>query len=696
MNPSTTAVRVGSIEATDNSPQEKYARWRDEVILSEKEFDTFWTRGRKTVRRFLDERENDDEGARKFNIFTSNVGIMESGLYSKVPKVTVKRRFNQSNDDVGRIAANMLQNCIMQDMEDDECDFDTVMTQCVQDRLVPGLGVAWLRVETDTEENTLEEVIDPMTGEVIQEAASYEKVTRQEVRIEHVNWEDFRVSPCRTWAERRWVGRVVYMDRDSLVKRFGKEKGDKIPLDHAVQKGEDNSPQNLLVKQAAIYELWSRPTRTVVWLSKGYPELLDEVEDPLKLDGFDPCPKPLFALMANSNLIPTNDFVIIQDQYNELDALNNRISMLVEACKAVGAYDAAATGLSKMLTEGTENELVPVDNWAMFAEKGGIEKAISWLPIDVVVSAIDKLSERAEIVKQQIYELTGISDIVRGNTKASETLGAQQLKSQFASVRIQKLQGTVAKFAQAILRLKGELIAKHFVPEQIIKMSNMEFHLEGQNAPLIHQAIQLIKGDSTEFGWRVNVQADSLAEPDYAIRKQEGVEFTTSVATFLQSAATTMKAIPESAPVIFEALKYSVSGFKGSQELEGVIDQTLTKIMQKIENPPPPPPDPAIEKAKLEMQLKQQEAQLNERAMQQEMQIEQQRAEMEMQLKQMELRFKQLEHEMNMAFKQQTNQQQMAQNEEKFNTQVAQDSARAMMQLNKDAREDKKNASDDD
>lgn len=694
-NPSS-ATRLGSVEATNSNPQEKYARWRDEVVLAEKEFEEFWNRGRKTVRRFIDDRGAEDSDARKFNIFTSNVGILESGLYSKVPKVTVKRRFNQSNDDVGRIAAYMLQNCIMQNMEDDDCDFDTVMTQCVQDRLVPGIGVAWLRVETDTEERTLEEVTDPMTGEVIQPAATYETVTRQEVCIEHVNWEDFRVSPCRTWEERRWVGRVVYMDRDALVERFGKEKGDKIPLDHDIRRDTDNNPQNLLVKQAAIYEIWSRATRTVVWLSKGYPELLDEVEDPLKLDGFDPCPKPLFALMANSNLIPINDYAIIQDQYCELDTLNNRISLLISACKAVGAYDAAATGLKKMLEDGIENQLVPVDNWAMFAEKGGIERSVSWLPLDVIVAAIDKLREAREDVKQQIYELTGISDIVRGNTKASETLGAQQLKSQFASVRIQRQQKTVEKFAQAILRLKGELIAKHFTPEQIIKMSNMEFHLEGQNAPLIHQAVQLIKGDSTEFGWRVNVQSDSLAEPDYAIRKQEGVEFTNAVATFLQSAATTMKAIPESAPVVFEALKYSVSGFKGSQELEGIIDQTLGQIMQKIQNPPPPPPDPAIEKVKMEMQIAQQEAQLNERAKQQEMVIEQQKAEMEMRLREMELRFKQMEHEMNMAFKQQSSQQQLAQDREKFDAQVAQDSARAMMQLNQDTREDAKEDDNDD
>ena len=43
-----------------------------------------------------------------------------------------------------------------------------------------------------------------------------------------------------------------------------------------------------------------------------------------------------------------------------------------------------------------------------------------------------------------------------------------------------------------------------------------------------------------------------------------------AVATLLQSAATTMKAMPDSAPILFESLKFAIAGFKGAQELEGV------------------------------------------------------------------------------------------------------------------------------
>jgi len=688
-----TAERIKSISRTEETPASRYDRWKAEITMAEKELDKFHRQGRNTDRRFRDERDAADQADRKFNIFSANVGIMESVLYSNIPKVTVTRRFGQAMDDPARVAALMLQNTIMQDIDEPECDFGQVMRESVQDRLVPGLGCAWLRLETETEEKTLDEITDPLTGEVTQEAASYEVVARQEIEIEHIYWEDLLWSPCRTWRERRWVARRAYMDQDALVKRFGEQKGKEIPLDYNPRIGSDhsNDPKNDVLQKAIIYEIWDRQTRKVLWLSKAYPGLLDEVDDPLQLEDFEPCPKPLFALMTTSNCVPTNDFVMTQDQYNELDLVNNRISLLVQACKVVGVYDAHATGVQRMLQQGSENTMVPVDNWAMFAEKGGVKGAVDWLPLEAVIAALERLRQARDDIKGQIYELTGISDIVRGNTKASETLGAQQLKAKFANVRIQKLQDEVSRFAQDILRIKGEIICRHFVPEQILELSNFKYYLDSQNAPLVHEAVALLKGDHERFEWRVNVQADSLAMEDTEQAKKDKVEFTNAVATFLQSAATTMKAFPDTAPVLFNTLKYVISGFKGAQELEGVIDQNLDTIMQKIQNPPPPPPDPAVQKAQAEMQMEQQRFQLESQAKQQDMQIAREKAAMDMQVKQQELAFKQQEHQMSLQHDAMKNQQQLAQQREKFDAQVAADSAKAMLEMTKTTKEEADN-----
>ncbi len=635
----TVASKIKSVEETDKTPDSRYRRWKDEITMAEKEFANFQTRGRNTVRRYKDERDSVDGSERKFNIFTTNVEIMKSSLYAKLPKVTVARRFGQANDDPARVASMMLQNAIMQDIDEPECNFGQVMRDAIEDRLVPGMGCAWLRLETDTEEKTLEAQIDPVTGEELQPEATYEEVSRQEVMIDHVFWEDFLYSPCRTWRERRWIARRVYMDQDALVKRFGEDPGKQIPMDYN-PRGKDtnsNQPQNDVLQKAMIYEIWDRQERRVLWLSKAWPKLLDEVDDPLKLEDFDPCPKPLFALTTTSNCIAVNDFVICQDQYNELDLVNNRISLLVQACKVVGVYDASASGVQRMLQQGSENSLIPVDNWAIFAEKGGVKGSVDWLPLGEVIAALERLRQARDDIKGQIYELTGISDIVRGNTKASETLGAQNLKAQFASVRIQKMQDEVARFAEEILRLKGEIICRHFVPQQILKLANMEFYQDAQDPQVIQSAVELLKGDHEAFEWRVNVQADSLAMTDYAQQKQEKIEFMNAVATLLQSAATTMKAVPESAPILFESLKFSIAGFKGAQELEGVIDRTLSDIMKSIQEQKQAAqnqPNPEQQKMQMQMQMEQQKMQMEQQKMQMEMEMAQRQAAFDMDMEQ--------------------------------------------------------------
>ena len=173
-----TSSRIKSLDETGSTGAKKYERWKEEVVMAEKEFDNFRRQGRDTVRRFKDERDAVSATERNFNIFTANVLILQSSLYAKIPKVTVSRRFGQMNDDPARVASLILQNAIMQDIDEPECDFDQVMRDAVEDRLVPGMGTAWLRLEIDTEEKELEEQWDPITGELLQEAATYEEISR--------------------------------------------------------------------------------------------------------------------------------------------------------------------------------------------------------------------------------------------------------------------------------------------------------------------------------------------------------------------------------------------------------------------------------------------------------------------------------------------------------------------------------------
>jgi hypothetical protein len=623
----------------DDNPSSEREKWVAEIDAAEKALKKFHERGNYTTKRFIDERDTLTSSSKWFNLFYANTNILESALYSQLPNPIVSRRFKDYDDELGRVASMILQRSITQDLDDPRDQYDSTLRQCVQDRLVPGLSQAWLRLETDTEEWSPE----PQPGMDLPdvETEPMQRIVDQRVCVDYVYWADFLWSPCRVWSERRWTGRRVYMDRAALVKRFGEQKGNAVSLDFEPKMsgklGSLATPQDTTIRKACVYEIWHRETRQVIWIAKGYPDILDKKDDPLGLVGFEPCPTPMLANTSTSNTVPRPDYYMLQDQYSELDTVNHRISMLVQACKVVGVYDKGQPAIARMLKEGFDNDLIPADNWAMFAEKGGVKGQIDWLPLEVVVAALNQLNLAREAIKAQIYELTGISDIVRGASKASETLGAQEIKAKFASVRIKKLQDEVARFAAEILRIKAEIQVKHFSPEILKRNSNIE---STPDAPLADQAIELLQSEDG-FEWRVTVTADSIAQADYDMEKRDRIEFLTAVSSYLEKAGTLFQAVPQSATMLVAMLKWGVAGFRNASEIEGIIDEALDGLEKQ---PPQDKPDPEQMKMQAEQQRMQAEQQVEMQRVQAEQQMEQQRFAMEQQRAQMDM-----QHEQQMA-----------------------------------------------
>jgi hypothetical protein len=660
-------------------------RWESEINAAKKEKEEFIKRAKLTTKRYQDERDASTSMQKRFNVFWANTNIMKSALYSQIPKASVSRRYTDYRDDVARVAALVLERTLQQDLNDPNDCFDGVMRQAVFDRLVPGLACAWLRLETDTED-----IPESEGGQISDDSSANvpgpkgkddgfpvppaQRITQQRVAIDYVHWDDFFWSPCRTWAERRWVARGVCMDYDRFKARFGEDKAKLTSFSTNPTKIDEDNQVKLeqnIIEQAYVYEIWDRQTRKCIWFSPSCSEILDEKDDYLKLTSFEPCPMPMFANVVNDRLMPRPDFYMVQDQYYELDQLNQRISKINEAIKVIGVFDKGNyNNLNNMLAQ-VENTLIPVDNWAVFAEKGGLEGVISWLPLADVIAAQERLMRAREEVKAQIYELTGISDIVRGASKASETLGAQEIKAQFASVRIKDLQDEVARFATDILRIKGEIQVKHFTPELLIEKSGIIYT---DNDEFVPQAIALLKSEAG-FNWRVKIEPGSMAQADYALEKKDAIEFMSAASSFIGQAMPMASQIPEIKPVILGLFKWGIARFHNAADIEGMIDRQLTLLEGKP--PAPPPPDPKVQTEQLKQQTMQQQAQIdmqkaqadiaNEQKRmeldaaqkQQEMTFAERMAQMEMQMKEAELLYKKLEMEMKMNFSQQEFEQQM-------------------------------------
>ena len=571
----------------ENTPNGLAAKWQTEIQASQQELLKFHQDANRITQRFLDKRDAYAKDESKVNLFWSTTQVLLSMLYARPPKADVARSFQDYDDDVARVAGTMLQRLLNRAFDDSTSNWDSAVRQGIEDWLVVGEGQIWLRYEVQTEPYEVPAVMDEF-GQELSPAEQAERITDEDAPADYIYWEDFFYSPCRTWTEVRWVARRVFMTKDQMVARFGEAIASQVPLGNYSKKDQvnDQSPQNDPWTKAEVFEIWCKEKRKVYWYAKACDVILDVKDDPLQLDGFFPCPKPLAANVTSSNFMPRADYIFAQDQFNELDEINTRITWLTRAAKVVGVYDKAAEGIQRVFNQGSENQLIPVDNWAMFAERGGIKGQVDWIPIDQVVNAIDHLRQYRQDKVQQIYEVLGISDIMRGSSKASETAAAQQIKAQFGSTRIQLKQFYIADWITQALRIKAEIICKHFQPETIIRKSNIE---RTPDAAIAMQGIQLLK-DEEMAEYRINIEADSMAALDWAAERDAAVQFMQGLGAFISQVAPMAQSVPGAAPVLMSLLQWSVSKFRVSTEIESVLDQAISALKQQ--GPPPPKPNP--------------------------------------------------------------------------------------------------------
>lgn len=576
-------------------------KWLQVISQYDNEFKKWEGRSEKIVKRYRDDNRTQatNETAR-FNILWSNVQTLIPAVYAKLPKAVAQRRFGD-NDPVGRVAGQLIERALDYEIEHYP-DFRGTMKYAVEDRFLGGRGTAWVRYEphvraVDTPEDGVQ-VTEDADAEEPQEEIEYECAP-----VDYVYWKDFGHNVARTWEEVTQVWRWVYMTREALCERFGDDVGKKIPLDAGSETLKSYGQQTKEKTRAKVCELWDKESGKVFWFTKNSREIIDERDDPLQLECFFPCGQPLYATMTSDTLIPVPDFVLYQDQAVELDILSDRIDGMVKALKVRGVYDASQPALQRLLTEGDNNTLIPVDKWMAFGEKGGLKGSIDLLPIEELANALLNCYRARQEIKAQIYEITGISDIIRGATQASETATAQQIKGQYAGLRLRSMQEEVALFASELIRLKAQVMCGKFQPQTILAYAAAE-QMTPPDQQMIPQAMELLKNNLLR-NFRVEVDADSLVQIDEAQNKKDRVEFLQAFGAFMKEALPAGQAAPELVPMLVELMKFGIGAFKQAKPIEGVLDVALEGMKQKQAQPQPQRPDPEMLKLQAEAQLEQ-------------------------------------------------------------------------------------------
>jgi len=649
-------------------------KWLAEVETSLK-WSADWTaRSKRIITRYKDERPAPPDQVidRKFAILWSNIQTLGPAVYARTPNAVVLRRY-KDEDPVGREASEVLERAINYSL--DVYDFDGHMKLCRDDYLLLARGQAWIRYKphfktVEVEVQPLSEPEDGVSisyedesGTAFEDAeerdgkfyAKEQRVEYEEVVCDHVAWDDFGHNQARTWDEVKIVWRRAPMSRAALKERF-KEKGAQVTLNYTPQGdmgGEGKANERGEPSAALIYEIWDKVTRKVYWVCKGYADVLDVLDDPLNLKDFFPCPRPLLGTCAQDSVLPIPDYAYYQDQAEELNDLTGKIGRLTDALRLVGFYAGDHQVELANAFKSSDNGLIPVAGWQELKEGGGARGIIEWIPIEQVVSTLQATVEARRQILEDIYQITGISDIVRGASDPNETATAQGIKAQWGSLRVRDRQKELARFARDIIRIKGEIISEKFSPETLKIMTGVQLMMadekqaammqaqqaqaQGQpvppeveqqlSAPTWEDVVGLLKNDAMRT-FRIDIEADSTVEPDQQADQAARVEFVQMVGTLLEQALPIVTAAPPTGILVAELIKFVVRAFPVGRELEDTIDSVVDKIgampppQPEAQPPGPPPPDPAEQQAKMiTAQARQMDAQVGAQQVQQDAQF---------------------------------------------------------------------------
>lgn len=406
-----------------------------------------------------------------FAILYSNTETLMPALYSNIPRPVVQRRF-KDDDPLGRHAAQAGQRMLefLLDTNLDEYEtFDDAMKAATLDALLPGRGVTAVKYDAD------------LVGDVKQSEL---------VCPDSMAWDRVFFGFARKWSKVPWVAYEFHIDKDEAERLLGKEPASKMvftkgeELDDEDGKRESSQDEQNLGerKTALVYQIWDKAGgRKVRYVSPhytdGYCKVLD---DPLELTGFFNCPRPLKFVEKTNDLTPTALYTLYENQATELNRLTGRIQKIIAAIKARGIYAGDLSDDLQKVFEEDDNALVPAGNPSALSYEKGLANSIWFIPLDVLIQTLQQLYVAREACKQVIYEITGISDILRGASKASETLGAQEIKQQWGTLRIQPKQAEVQRYARDLLRMMLEVAATKFNEKTWAQMTGLPFLLDAQ------------------------------------------------------------------------------------------------------------------------------------------------------------------------------------------------------------------------
>ncbi|WP_245478399.1 MULTISPECIES: hypothetical protein [unclassified Mesorhizobium] len=585
-----------------------------------------------------------------FNILFANVETIVPAIINSPPAPDIRRRF-ADEDPAAKDVAELIERAIRKQVDDSKLQVE--LEGEAQDGFLAGRGIIRLRFKSDivkdeTTNAELAKASDERDGGKSEEAttddygaaapgaAPGERLANECIEFEAVSWRDYRHGPAKRWKDRPWDAFrfVVQREDEGAVFDAGLIS---IQTDDQEKKARGEGDSDL-----CGWEIWDKSSRKVIFIDDNG-VVLKKVDDPLGLSDFFPIPAPVQPIELTGRLMPVNPFSIYSRLADELDLTTKRIGVITRHMKVKGWYSGDAGDIANMLA-ADDTEFVPIGNADIWAANGGLSGAVAFWPVEKFILVLRELYSAREQTKQAIYEITGISDIVRGASQASETATAQNIKTQWGSLRIQKMQRMMERCARDIFVMMAEIIPAKFSHETLQQMTGVQIiptqqdltpvqpppapppgaQVPPEQQQQLQQAMQaaqqaeqqrqakLAKLESIQqlltqrlaMMYRIDVESDSTVKADLTRQKAETAEFMQAAGAYWAAVGPLIQQGEMSKEVAVEIFAANSRLFNLGKSVEDVLEKMVTDAKAQAGQPP----QPSAEQQKAQADAKAREA----------------------------------------------------------------------------------------
>lgn len=521
-------------------------KWQQKIVASEKKYAEYYDLIKEIRGYYRNERRKN-----KQNIFWASVETLKPFLYFKQPVPFVVRR-HKTSDAVEAIATKILERALIWDLK--QFDFDSVVKYARNDFLLSGMGILWERYCP-----TFRTLGNEMIKSTEQVDTIYISPLTFLTDIENVN----------VWEDVEWVARKGCLNLRELAEQFNPEIA------------------NYLYGQfgdsfcATVYEIWDKPTKSIYYLCPEYPyDFLDVYDDTLHLSGFFPCPKPVMATQTNDGIIPVPDYVEIKSLLDELDGVNNRMRLTMQALKVSGCYDNSFPELANILDKDVT--LISISDFDKLKDSGGLRGIIDFAPIEQYIGALQALAERRQVLIHSIYEITGVSDIMRGSSDARETATAVTKKTNFGTLRNQDRQNDMQRLLKDLLRIKAEIICEQFSPEFLAEFLTLD---ERRDMATVFAAVKLLKTDKLR-GMTIDLETDGCYNQD--VEEEKILKVLQNINEMITLAFGIVSKQPALLPLYRRMIESAVATMPNARQFDTAMDEAFDKISAELNAPDEP------------------------------------------------------------------------------------------------------------